>query len=93
MDDESEDIIAERNKERWMLLKKISYLQRLAAREKSMNDTENQKGQNWDYRSCLKLEMLLMVTNHKNCLSVPHYLFPRELTRISVWIKSSLLYL
>ena len=51
------------------------------------------KGQNWDYRSCLKLEMLLMVTNHKNCLSVPHYLFPRELTRISVWIKSSLLYL
>lgn len=43
MDDESEDIIAERNKERWMLLKKISYLQRLAAREKSMNDTENQK--------------------------------------------------
>ena len=44
MDDESEDIIAERNKERWMLLKKISYLQRLAAREKSMNDTENKKG-------------------------------------------------
>ncbi|RCK63977.1 Phospholipase D1 [Candida viswanathii] len=43
MDAESEKILTERNKERWLLLKKISYLQRVAAKEKSMNEEEDQK--------------------------------------------------
>lgn len=43
MDAESEEIITERNKERWLLLKKISYLQRVAAKEKSTNEEEDKK--------------------------------------------------
>lgn len=43
MDSESEEIVTERNQERWLLLKKISYLQRVAAKEKSMNEEEDQK--------------------------------------------------
>lgn len=43
MDEKSEEIITERNKERWQLLKKISYLQRVAAREKDQKDDENVK--------------------------------------------------
>ncbi|KAL6451092.1 SPO14 Phospholipase D1 [Candida maltosa Xu316] len=43
MDEESEKIIAERNKERWLLLKKISYLQRVAAKEKSLSEEEDEK--------------------------------------------------
>ncbi|CUM62569.1 uncharacterized protein PRCAT00000121001 [Priceomyces carsonii] len=43
MDDECERIISERNKERWLLLKKISYLQRVAAREKGENEEESKK--------------------------------------------------
>lgn len=43
MDEESEGIIHQRNKERWALLKKISYLQRVAAREKEMEEEEQKK--------------------------------------------------
>lgn len=41
--EESESIIAERNKERWLLLKKISYMQRSAAKEKDQRDEELKK--------------------------------------------------
>ncbi|ODV80433.1 phospholipase D, partial [Suhomyces tanzawaensis NRRL Y-17324] len=40
IDEESEKLINERNKERWALLKKISYLQRVAAKEKEDNEHE-----------------------------------------------------
>lgn len=43
MDERSEEIITERNKERWQLLKKISYLQRVAAREKDQKDDERSR--------------------------------------------------
>ncbi|KAI5962196.1 SPO14 [Candida pseudojiufengensis] len=43
MDEESEQIIDERNKERWLLLKKIAYLQRVAAREQHFAEVENEK--------------------------------------------------
>jgi phospholipase D1/2 len=43
MDEESETIISERNRERWQLLKKISYLQRVAAKEKEEQDEESKK--------------------------------------------------
>lgn len=43
MDDESEEIIFERNKERWNLLKKISYLQRIVAIERENEEIENKK--------------------------------------------------
>lgn len=43
MDTELEEIISARNRERWQLLKKISYLQRVAAIEKEQNDEENAK--------------------------------------------------
>ncbi len=41
--EESEKIITERNRERWMLLKKISYMQRVAAKEKEQRDEESKK--------------------------------------------------
>ncbi|CAK7903236.1 phospholipase D1 [[Candida] anglica] len=42
-EDESEEVITERNKERWQLLKKISYMQRSAAKEKEQRDEEQKK--------------------------------------------------
>ncbi|EGW32412.1 uncharacterized protein SPAPADRAFT_67029 [Spathaspora passalidarum NRRL Y-27907] len=43
MDEESERIISERNKERWLLLKKISYLQRVASKQNRSNEVENKR--------------------------------------------------
>lgn len=43
MDEESENIISERNKERWILLKKVSYLQRVAYKAKEQADEESKK--------------------------------------------------
>lgn len=43
MDEDSEAMIHERNKERLALLKKISYLQRVAAREKETQEEEQKK--------------------------------------------------
>ncbi|KAI5954529.1 SPO14 [Candida jiufengensis] len=43
MDEESEVIINERNKERWLLLKKLAYLQRVGAREQYFANIENEK--------------------------------------------------
>ncbi|CAK9436905.1 uncharacterized protein LODBEIA_P14270 [Lodderomyces beijingensis] len=43
MDEESQRIINERNEERWLLLKKISYLQRVASREEKFAGHENKK--------------------------------------------------
>ncbi|RLV94532.1 Phospholipase D1 [Spathaspora sp. JA1] len=43
MDEESEAIISERNKERWLLLKRIAYLQRVASKEQKTNEVENKK--------------------------------------------------
>lgn len=43
MDEESERIITERNKERWSLLKKLSYLQRVHAYQKEQDDEEGKK--------------------------------------------------
>ncbi|CAI5756948.1 unnamed protein product [Candida verbasci] len=43
MDEKTEEIINERNKERWLLLKKISYLQRIAAKEAQSIEEENRK--------------------------------------------------
>ncbi|CUM52126.1 uncharacterized protein AC631_03520 [Debaryomyces fabryi] len=43
MDEESENIISERNRERWQLLKKVSYLQRVAARTKEQSEEESKK--------------------------------------------------
>lgn len=43
MDHDSEVIIYERNKERWQLLKKVSYLQRVAAKEKEQKEEEGKK--------------------------------------------------
>lgn len=40
MDEESEGLVTERNRERWRLLKKISYLQRVAAKEKEQKEEE-----------------------------------------------------
>ncbi|KAI5968318.1 SPO14 [Candida margitis] len=42
-DEESEQLINERNEERWLLLKKVSYLQRVAANEKKYVAAENKK--------------------------------------------------
>jgi len=41
--DHEEIALAERNQERWNLLKRIAYLQRVAAKQKTQNDEENQK--------------------------------------------------
>lgn len=43
MDEESEAIITERNRERWVLLKKVSYLQRIAARARKDAEEESKK--------------------------------------------------
>ncbi|CUM56245.1 unnamed protein product [Debaryomyces tyrocola] len=43
MDEESENIISERNRERWQLLKRVSYLQRVAARTKDQTEDESRK--------------------------------------------------
>lgn len=43
MDEATEDIIASRNKERWMLLKKIAYLQRIAVKAKHQAQEESAK--------------------------------------------------
>lgn len=43
MDEESELIIYERNKERWLLLKKIAYLQRVYSRQLDAEEVENKK--------------------------------------------------
>ncbi|CAH6719242.1 phospholipase D1 [[Candida] jaroonii] len=43
MDEESEQIIFERNKERWNLLKKIAYLQRVTTRQNDSLEEENKK--------------------------------------------------
>ncbi|KAK6455580.1 phospholipase D [Scheffersomyces xylosifermentans] len=43
MDEQSEIIISERNRERWQLLKKLSYLQRVAAKEKRQSEDESKK--------------------------------------------------
>ncbi|WEJ95065.1 Phospholipase D1 [Yamadazyma tenuis] len=43
MDEDSERIIHERNKERWVLLKKVSYLQRVSATQREYQDEENKK--------------------------------------------------
>jgi phospholipase D1/2 len=43
MDEESEKLITQRNTERWLLLKKIAYLQRVAAKEKADNEAEEKK--------------------------------------------------
>lgn len=43
MDEQSEAMITERNEERWKLLKKISYLQRVAAKEREEQDQESKK--------------------------------------------------
>ncbi|KAK6463764.1 phospholipase D [Scheffersomyces coipomensis] len=43
MDEASEEIINERNKERWMLLKRISYLQRISAKSKREQEEESKK--------------------------------------------------
>lgn len=56
--EESESIIAERNKERWLLLKKISYMQRTAAKEKEQRDEEVKK------RCAAGLEKYPDVTNN-----------------------------
>lgn len=40
-DEESEQLINERNQERWILLKKVSYLQRVAANEMKYIAAEN----------------------------------------------------
>ncbi|KAG7663028.1 SPO14 [[Candida] subhashii] len=45
MDEESEKIINERNRERWLLLKKISYLQRIASKEQAATEKENKRRQ------------------------------------------------
>lgn len=42
-DEESEHLINERNEERWLLLKKVSYLQRVAANEMKYVTIENKK--------------------------------------------------
>ncbi|CCG23217.1 Pld1 phospholipase D1 [Candida orthopsilosis Co 90-125] len=42
-DEESEQLINERNQERWILLKKVSYLQRVAANEMKYIAAENKK--------------------------------------------------
>lgn len=49
MDEESEAIISERNKERWRLLKKLSYLQRVSAKAKADRDAESKKRANAGY--------------------------------------------
>ncbi|CCH45548.1 hypothetical protein BN7_5130 [Wickerhamomyces ciferrii] len=41
--DQEEIVLAERNQERWDLLKRIAYLQRVAAKQKTQNDDENDK--------------------------------------------------
>lgn len=41
--DKEEFVLAERNQERWDLLKRIAYLQRVAAKQKVQNDDENTK--------------------------------------------------
>lgn len=43
MDEESESIVTERNRERWQLLKKVSYLQRVAARTKEQTEEESKR--------------------------------------------------
>lgn len=43
MDEESEKIISERNRERWALLKRISYLQRVAAKTQEQTEEESKK--------------------------------------------------
>ncbi|KAG7196064.1 Phospholipase D1 [Scheffersomyces spartinae] len=51
MDRESEDIISARNKERWRLLKKISYLQRVTAKAKAERESEYKKRGDAGYNS------------------------------------------
>lgn len=43
MDETSEEVISTRNRERWQLLKKLSYMQRVAAREMKEDDEERKK--------------------------------------------------
>lgn len=43
LSDKEEFVLAERNQERWDLLKRIAYLQRVAAKQKVQNDDENEK--------------------------------------------------
>lgn len=43
MTEENEELLTERNKERWILLKRISYLQRIAVKESQQTAIERQK--------------------------------------------------
>lgn len=43
LDEENEDLLTERNRERWVLLKRIAYLQRIAAKEAQQLAVERQK--------------------------------------------------
>lgn len=49
--DDYENVISERNKERWKFLKKVAYLQRVASKENDQKEEEAQKRQSAGFRS------------------------------------------